>query len=396
MAPPFVLHVWPGNWDLPSIEPSCLVAILYLQAAIPGKFALSTCTDPDLSPSGQLPYLTHELQVVSPLSSIIKYVSGIRPASLVGEGEAPAGGTPARAVIPDLDRQLGLVDKSKSIAWCAHVESHFGDLLAHVMYSLDANWTQLIGPTLASDLPVPQKYYVPGRIREAYKPRLEASDLWNLPGVEQEEKTKFGEKKPEEKKEHKFKRVFEREKVAERAKECFDIYSRLLGDKQYFYLDRPTTLDVFLASYVLLLIDPPYPDSLLQTLLLGSYPALTLHARRVYNRVFPDINSFPKTLPPQTHSLTALFPSLPSFGLSFGGKKKQTSEEEKEFTRYRWGWIGLAVVGAVVSWAMLGPRFVIVVSTPDNDEEEGEAEFEEKEEFVPPHLDGDEEEEEER
>lgn len=35
-------------------------------------------------------------------------------------------------------------------------------------------------PTLASFLPIPQKYYVPGRLRDMYKPRLEAADLWDL------------------------------------------------------------------------------------------------------------------------------------------------------------------------------------------------------------------------
>jgi sorting and assembly machinery component 37 len=40
--------------------------------------------------------------------------------------------------------------------------------------------------------PVPQKYYVPGRIRDTYIPRLEAVGLWNLP---EEENNK--EKKPQ-------------------------------------------------------------------------------------------------------------------------------------------------------------------------------------------------------
>lgn len=35
-------------------------------------------------------------------------------------------------------------------------------------------------PTLASFLPVPQKYYLPGRLRDMYKPRLEAADLMDL------------------------------------------------------------------------------------------------------------------------------------------------------------------------------------------------------------------------
>ena len=47
------LYVWPGQWDLPSYDSYSLSAIMYLQLAIPGKFHVVECTDPDLSPSGR-------------------------------------------------------------------------------------------------------------------------------------------------------------------------------------------------------------------------------------------------------------------------------------------------------------------------------------------------------
>jgi sorting and assembly machinery component 37 len=65
-------------------------------------------------------------------------------------------------------------------------------------------------------LPIPQRYYVPGRIRESFRPRLEAAQLWNLPGIEEEvkfwERSRLNMPKEEDQK-AKFKRVFEREKV---------------------------------------------------------------------------------------------------------------------------------------------------------------------------------------
>lgn len=62
MSPPIpsphpVLYVWPGRWNLPSSHPECLAAIIYLQLAIPGQFALAECVNPDLSPSGTLFWL---------------------------------------------------------------------------------------------------------------------------------------------------------------------------------------------------------------------------------------------------------------------------------------------------------------------------------------------------
>ena len=49
-----------------------------------------------------------------------------------------------------------------------------------MFYALDTNFRGLTGPALASMLPVPQRYYVPSRIRECHRPRLEASGLWIL------------------------------------------------------------------------------------------------------------------------------------------------------------------------------------------------------------------------
>lgn len=48
-----------------------------------------------------------------------------------------------------------------------------------MLYSVHQNWVEVTHPALASMLPVPQRYYVPDRIRNLYKPRLETSGLWS-------------------------------------------------------------------------------------------------------------------------------------------------------------------------------------------------------------------------
>lgn len=47
-----VLHIYPAQWDLPSLDPACLTAVLYLQLAIPHRFSVVECSNPDESPSG--------------------------------------------------------------------------------------------------------------------------------------------------------------------------------------------------------------------------------------------------------------------------------------------------------------------------------------------------------
>ena len=78
-------------------------------------------------------------------------------------------------------------------------------------YALSANWSGKTAKTLASLLPLPQRYYLPQRIRVSHQPRLEASDLWNSAIVEQEEE--------EEKRHFSFRRAPKKtKKAAEKAK----------------------------------------------------------------------------------------------------------------------------------------------------------------------------------
>ncbi|KAG6376496.1 hypothetical protein JVT61DRAFT_2489 [Boletus reticuloceps] len=64
-------------------------------------------------------------------------------------------------------------------------------------------------------MPIPQKYYVASRIRETYRPRLEAAGFWSLPN--EEEKKGLFEKDKKKKREYvmSFSRAFEREKASD-------------------------------------------------------------------------------------------------------------------------------------------------------------------------------------
>jgi len=117
---------------------------------------------------------------------------------------------------------------------------------------MDDNWVNMTGPALASMFPVPQKYYVPRRIRDAHFPKLEAAGLWSAPIEEKPTEKPFQKDKPVVKKESLKKnstiaQTFERQKVCsslpggrilltclkvlERGRAEFDIYHSLLEGK---------------------------------------------------------------------------------------------------------------------------------------------------------------------
>ncbi|KAI0263365.1 hypothetical protein BC834DRAFT_971359 [Gloeopeniophorella convolvens] len=362
-TPPLTLHIWPGAWGLPSREPASLAAALYLQLALPGRFALQACADPDASPTGQLPYLTHGHHAVGGFASVARYVAGLAPASVprVAREDGTTDNDDDDPFSADVDVMLSAQERAQRTAWLAHAERALGDLVAHVFFSLPANYDALTGPTLAALYGAPQRLYVPARVRAAYQARLEASGLWALPGEEVEEEApaprKFGDKKEEKKQDPKrtFKSAFERERVLERARAAFDLYARLLGDKRYFFYDRPTSLDLVLAAHVLLLVDAPLPDPLLAPLLSNTHPTLLAHARRVLAAAAPRT----PTLPTPGYSLSALLP-YPSVRAWWARCGAETSAEERRYARARWHWAGLALLGAVGYVALYAPRMRVV------------------------------------
>lgn len=48
-----VIHVWPGSFNLSSVDVNCLAAVLFLQISFPGRYAIAEETNPDVSPSGE-------------------------------------------------------------------------------------------------------------------------------------------------------------------------------------------------------------------------------------------------------------------------------------------------------------------------------------------------------
>ncbi|KAG6918117.1 hypothetical protein DXG01_016305 [Tephrocybe rancida] len=340
------LHVWPSKFGLPSMEPSCLAAVLYLQPLFSGTVSIIECSDPTLSPTGgcvlilscegmsklrqsigQLPYLTHEQHTVSSLGSIIKYVAGLKVADATRSSF-------------NLDLSLSGTEKSQTTAWCAHVESNLGDIVSYVLYSNQSNWAKLTHPTLASMYPLPQRYYVPGRIREMYRPRLETAGLWDLPTKEEEKKTlKEAKIKQKDQNTKTFQETFGREKVLEKARASLDIYARLVGERDFIFgKDKPTTLDIVLAAHILLLLEPEFPDTSIQSLIKDSYPTLASHAWRVLNHVTIPGEPLLRTCSTPSFAWSSLLPSPP-----MATRNEKPSEEDLHFRRMRWGFYGLTL-----------------------------------------------------
>ncbi|CCM02080.1 uncharacterized protein FIBRA_04157 [Fibroporia radiculosa] len=325
-----VLSIWPPSASALSVEPACVAALFHLQLAIPGRFSVAYTANPDQAPSGQLPYLTHGLHNVSSLTSIVHYVKNL-PGAL------------------DVD---GSFQKAQSAARIAHVQTTYGDLLTAMLYSIDTNWWNVTRPAIVSALPVPQCYYVPERLRNSYRPRLEAAEMWNISSVDQDDKENVmsafrkDKRKNKQAETQRFKTVFARDKAAQQAREFLSIYERFLGEDRFFYSsERPTSLDIIFAAHTHILAQLPFTDNLLQSVLVHSFPTILAHARAVQSAILEN------AVPPiaRSNPSSSIMFLIPLRISSLLRKPRVAhSVEDGRYTVARWGWISLAITGVAL------------------------------------------------
>ncbi|QRV85878.1 hypothetical protein RhiJN_13896 [Ceratobasidium sp. AG-Ba] len=351
-----VLHIWPAQWELPSIDPQCIAAVIYMQLTFPGRYSIVECSDPDQSPSGQLPFLTHEHNEISPLPSIIAYLDSLsRSESHSINAPVDAGLKPSQA--------------QRSTVWKAYATSQLGDLLAHQMF-VEHYWTFTHG-ALAKLMPLPQRLYVPGRLRKMHRPRLESIGMWDAHFIEEPETLKPVIKTPEKPKVSSaqvYKHAFAKERLLERARTAFGLLSNLLQTDEFIHGDSPTSLDITIASHILPLLYIPFPNTVLSSELRTSFPELASHADRVleYSRTAPSAPTLPT--PTVRSSFSTVINSWRRDANVFAQEKEKGPRAEKEASlKYgKWAFALLAGVGSIVYLLATG---IVSISMGDVEEE---------------------------
>jgi len=126
------LYIWPHSWNLPSFDIDSLAITLYLQLAIhrhkktkqlPHHYTLVECMDPDLSPSGTLPFLVHGSEKISTFTGIVRYLNSVgleldeQDETNAKNGEDHSGHTE------------GAIKRAKRVAWISLVDSQLRDLV---------------------------------------------------------------------------------------------------------------------------------------------------------------------------------------------------------------------------------------------------------------------------
>ena len=144
-------------------------------------------------------------------------------------------------------------------------------------------------------------------------------------------------------------------------------------------------MDVQLASHILLLASPPFPDPLLGDLIRDSFPSLLAHAQAVLSEALPSrpFSANYVSAPQKTTTLSSLLPPLSGLWKNSSAKNKTSQAEDIKFQRGRWLWFGVAALGTIGYILFAPSTFKLVIVKPDevegmdDEDEEDEEEVEE-------------------
>ncbi|XP_012514199.1 PREDICTED: metaxin-1 isoform X2 [Propithecus coquereli] len=243
MAAPMELFCWSGGWGLPSVDLDSLAVLTYARfTGAPLK--VHKITNPWRSPSGTLPALqTSHGEVISVPHKIITHL---------------------RKEKYNADYDLSARQGADTLAFMSLLEEKLLPVLIHTFWIDSKNYVEVTRKWYAEAMPFPLNFFLPGRMQRQYMERLQLL---------------CGEHRPEDEEE------LEKELYRE-ARECLTLLSQRLGSQKFFFGDAPASLDAFVFSYLVLLLQAKLPSGKLQAHLRGLHN-LCAYCTHILSLYFP-------------------------------------------------------------------------------------------------------------
>ncbi|KAF9584959.1 metaxin 1 [Lunasporangiospora selenospora] len=334
------LYIYGGAFDLPTIDPQCMAVISYMSIVSHQQYTIIECNDPGLSPTGELPMLHDGKNWISGANRIISYLSKIDY---------------------NANENLSKEDRAKLVAYSALVDESLTDALLFSWFADAENFLGVIRKQYSRLLPIPSRYITPLQMRKSAVQRVQKYgghvDSGTLVKAENT-------------------------KIYDLARDCYRVLDRKLGEQEFFFGDRPSSLDAKVFGYLALQLYPEIPHPRFQAILNSQFPRLVAFCDRCRDEFFANL---PDSGLPTSKAPTASFFSNPFaassewFSSTFLGQTgakgssihtesethKKTSEE-RDFDLKRIYAVTFGVV-AMVAYVIING----LVVSGEEDEEEG-------------------------
>ncbi|KAF9179097.1 hypothetical protein BGZ51_007246 [Haplosporangium sp. Z 767] len=335
------LYIYGSAFGLPSIDPQCLALISYLSMVSHQEYTIVECNDAGISPTGELPMFHDGKNWIAGTNRIIAYLSKTGYSA---------------------DEDLSKEDLAKSVAYASLADTSLTDA---ILFSWFADADNFLGATrkaYSNLFSIPSRYVLPIQMRKAavqrvqkYGGTVESGTLANA----------------------------DKTKIYDLARDCYRVLDRKLGDNDFFFGVKPTSLDAKVFGYLALQLYPEIPNPRFQMILNSQFPRLVAYCDRCREEFFanlPDLTvptepspfwTNPFAVPREWFRNTFLMSSAttkPSKSQQHTGEQKlKRTQEERDFNLKRVYAITFGVVAMVAYVVMNG----LVVIGNEEEEQDG-------------------------
>ncbi|KAF9931421.1 metaxin 1 [Linnemannia zychae] len=330
------LYIYGGVFKgLPSIDPQCLALISYLSIVSHQEYTIVECNDPAISPTGELPMLHDGKNWIAGTNRIIAYLSKTGY---------------------NANEHLSAEDLAKTVAYSSLIDESLQDALLFSWFADDDNFLGMTRKAYSSLFSIPTRYIRPPQMRKAaiqrvqkYGGKIESGSLRNA----------------------------ENTRIYDLARDCYRVLDRKLGENDFFFGVKPTSLDAKVFGYLALQLYPEIPNPRFQMILNSQFPRLVAYCDRCKDEFFanlPDSALPTEASPFFTNPISSPKEWFKNTFLSGSSKTPTTAEkpkktqEEKDFDLKR---IYAVTFGLVAMVAYVIINGIVVIGTDEGEEEEG-------------------------
>jgi len=231
----FKIKVWPSQWEMASIDPSC-IALLAYTSFTKAPVTLHECL-PSETKSKSLPEFETDELLFSGFDQLVLYLSE--------QGY-------------DADSDLSSKQKADKCAFMAYIEQKLKPAITYTMWLDNENFNKVTRPAYSRLFGFPRSFWAVGKMRDTCQDYI-------MQGQYLTSEDQINEKK---------------RPCYIAARECMTLLDGQLGKKEFFFGDKPTSIDALLYGYLSVLLKVPLVTSELKNHL-NSCERLKRHCDRV-------------------------------------------------------------------------------------------------------------------
>ncbi|KAI1307897.1 metaxin 1 [Mortierella claussenii] len=332
------LYIFGGAFGLPSIDPQCLAMISYLSIVSHQEYTIIECNDAGISPTGELPMLHDGKNWIAGTNRIISYLSRTGY---------------------NANEDLSAEELAKAVAYSSLADESLTDA---ILFSWFADADNFLGATrkaYSQLFSFPSRYFLPIQMRKAAIQRVQ-----KYGGTVESGSLAHAEKT----------------QIYDLARDCYRVLDRKLGENDFFFGVKPTSLDAKVFGYLALQLYPEIPNPRFQMILNSQFPRLVAYCDRCREEFFanlPDTSlasepspffTNPFSAPKEWLKSTFFTPTaVSSSSHQAADEKPKRTQQERDFDLKR----AYAITFGVVAMAAYVIMNGLIVIGNESEEDEG-------------------------